>query len=312
MTTQIDPAKDDYVVSVHLRDPTPYAYAPRKFAFKEKEQIREITDDLLARGIIKYSTSPYCARIVPVRKKNGNLRLCVDLRPPNTRVIKQKYPFPLIEDCLARLSDKAVFTFLDLKDGFHQIKVHPDCTKYFAFAMPDGQFEYLRLPFGFFESPAEFQKRIVLILQPLIRANKILVYIDDILIASNTTEENFEGSCTDTQKIGFELNFAKCQFLRKTIEFLGYIILHNNLAMSDRHTAAVKSFPIPENVQQVQCFLGLTNYFRKFVQNYANIARPLHNLLKKSSNFIFDKDCMIAFESLKKALTTRPVLFGII
>jgi len=117
-----------------------------------------------------------------VRKKNGNLRLYVDLRPLNARVIKQKYPFPLIEDCLSRLSDKTVFTLLDLNDGFHQIKVHPDCTKYFAFATPNGQFEYLRLPFGFSESSAEFQKRIVQILQPLIRANKILVYMMTFLL----------------------------------------------------------------------------------------------------------------------------------
>ncbi|CAL1672042.1 unnamed protein product [Lasius platythorax] len=113
-----DTVIDDYSVTVHLKGTSPYAYAPRKFALKEKEQIREITDDLLERGIIKRSTSPYCARIVPVRKKNGNLRLCVDLRPLNARVIRQKYLFPLIEDCLTQLSNKIVFTLLDLKDGF--------------------------------------------------------------------------------------------------------------------------------------------------------------------------------------------------
>lgn len=99
--------------------------------------------------------------LVPVRKRNGKLRLCVDLRPLNNRVEKQKYPFPLIEDCLTRLGNKSVFNLLDLKDSFHHIKVHPDHTKYFAFATPDGQFEYTRLPFGYCESPAEFQKRLI-------------------------------------------------------------------------------------------------------------------------------------------------------
>lgn len=93
--------EDDYCITVNLKNST-YAYAPRKFAFQERRQIREITDDLLARAIIRESTSPYCARIVPVKKKTGELRLCVDLRPLNARVIKQKYPFPLIEDCIAR------------------------------------------------------------------------------------------------------------------------------------------------------------------------------------------------------------------
>lgn len=108
----------------------------------------------------------------------------MDLRPLNSRVIKQKYPFPLIEDCLSRLNGKNVFTLHDLKDGFHQIAVHEDSTQYFSFATPDGQYEYVRLPFGYSEAPAEFQKRIIQILDPLIRQDKVLVYIDDVLIPS--------------------------------------------------------------------------------------------------------------------------------
>lgn len=173
--------QDDYCVRVHLKDTSTYAYAPRKFALAECKQIREITDDLLQRGIIKESTSPYCARVVLVRKKNGDIRMCVDLRPLNSRVIKQKYPFPLIEESLASIHDKSVFSLLDLKDGFHQIKVHADDTKYFSFATPDGQFEYVRLPFGYSEAPAEFQKQILQILQPLVRTGKILVYMDILI-----------------------------------------------------------------------------------------------------------------------------------
>lgn len=181
---------NDYLVSINLKDDSKFAYAPRRLALAEKRQIRDITDDLLKREIIQPSTSPYCSRVVPVSKRNGAMRLCVDLRPLNARVHKQKYPFPLIEDCLAKLGGRSVFTLLDMKDGFHQIRVHPDCTKYFLFATPDGQFEFTRLPFGFSESPAEFQKRIVNILQPLIREDKVIVYIDDLLIPSNSVESN--------------------------------------------------------------------------------------------------------------------------
>lgn len=154
------------MVTVSLKDNLTYAYAPRRFAWTERLEIRKITNNLLARGIIKPSLSPYCSsmRMVPVRKRNGYLRLYIDLRSLNESVHKQKYPFPLIEDCLARLSNKSVFTLLDLKDGFHQIKVHPDHSKYFAFATPDGQFEFSRLPFGYCEALAEFQKRLVHIL----------------------------------------------------------------------------------------------------------------------------------------------------
>lgn len=124
------PIDDGYTVQVHLKDDSIFAYAPRRFAHMERLQIRQITDDLLRRGIIQPSISPYCARVVPVRKKNGHIRLCVDLRPLNSRVVKQKYPFPVIEECLARLSNKKVFSLLDLKDSFHQIAVHKDSTKY--------------------------------------------------------------------------------------------------------------------------------------------------------------------------------------
>ncbi|XP_066597475.1 uncharacterized protein [Prorops nasuta] len=138
----IKKVKDDFMVSVKLRDHTPFAYSPRRFAAAERLQIREITEDLLKIGIIKTSTSPYCSRIVPVRKKSGSIRLCVDLRPLNSRVYRQHYPFPVIEDFLSRLNGKSAFSLLEMKDGFHQIKLHPDSTKYFAFATPDAQYEY--------------------------------------------------------------------------------------------------------------------------------------------------------------------------
>lgn len=143
----------------------------------------------MARDVIQPSTSPYCARVVPVRKRSGKLRLCVDLRPLNSRIEKQKYPFPLVEECLSRLANKSVFTLLDLKDSFHQVKVHEEDTKYFAFT-PDGQYEYKCLPFGYSEAPAEFEKWLVQILNPLIREDKIVVYMDDVLIASETVDQN--------------------------------------------------------------------------------------------------------------------------
>lgn len=147
---------DNYCVRVHLKEQSLYQYNPRRLSYTERKEIREIIDDLLERKIIKPSISPYSARIVPVRKKDGRLRLCADLRPLNHHVHRQKYPFPIIEDYLTRLANKKVFTLLELKDGFHQIRVHPDDTKYFSFTTPDGKYEYLRLPFGYSEAPAEF------------------------------------------------------------------------------------------------------------------------------------------------------------
>lgn len=308
--TNIIPIEDDYLVTVALKDTSTYAYAPRRFAWSERLQIRKITDDLLSRGIIKPSVSPYCARVVPVRKRNGSI-LCIDLRPLNDRVIKQKYPFPLIEDHLARLSNKAVFTLLDLKDGFHHIKLHPDHTKYFAFATPDGQFEFTRLPFGYCEAPAEFQKRLIRILQPLLREDKVLVYIDDILIPSKSIEENLitlREVLLLLKHHDLQLNFKKCYFLRKSIEYLGYMLSPMGISISPRHTEAVRKFPQPTKVVEIQRFLGLANYFRKFIKDYALKARPLQNLLHKTVKFDFNKECILAFETLKRELTSHPVL----
>jgi len=136
--TRYDIVQDNYSVEVHLKDESIFAFAPRRFAHVERLQLRQITDDLMERGIIKNSISPYCSRVVLVKKKNSQPRLCIDLRPLNARIAKQKYPFPVIEDCLSRLVNKTVFTLIDLKDGFHQIKVHENSTKYFAFATPTG------------------------------------------------------------------------------------------------------------------------------------------------------------------------------
>ena len=303
--------QDDYHVKISLKDDSVFACGLRRFAFSERLELRAITDDLLNRGIIKPSTSPYCSRVVPVRKKNNSLRLCVDLRPLNERVNKQHYPFPLIEDCLSRLSNKKVFSLLDLRDGFHQIKLHPDVTKYFAFATPDGQFEFLRLPFGYCDAPAEFQRRLVQILQPLVRDDKVIIYMDDILIATITVGENLDilkETLLLLKCYGLELNYNKCLFLRKSVEYLGYVVSAEGITLSSGHIEAVQKFPTPTKVVEVQRFLGLTNFFRKYIPNYAAKAKPLHDLLKKNVSFDFEEKCLQAFQQLKNDLISKPIL----
>lgn len=304
--------KDEFVVSVNLKDESTFAYAPRRFAFYERNELRRITDDLLSRSI-RVSTSPYCARVVLVKKRSGLLRLCVDLRQLNDRVVKQRFPFPIIEDTLSRLEGKSVFTLIDLKDGFHQLKITPAHTKYFSFGTPDGQFEYLKLPFGYCKAPKEFQKRLNQILQPLIRADQICVYMDDILIHSDSVsvEENLEV----TRKVlmllkqyEMQINYKKSCFLRKEIEYLGYVITSAGFTLSPRHIESVRDFPQPRGVVELQRFLGLTNCFRKFIENYAVKARPLQNLLHKNVAFVFDGKCVEAFELLKRELIAEPVL----
>jgi len=261
--TEIEPINLDYFIKVRLKNESIYSYSPRRFAWAERLQIREVVENLLERNIVKHSISPYCTRIVPVRKRDGNLRLCIDLcidlRPLNERVIKQRYSFPLIEDCLTKLSNKTVFTLLDIKDGFHNIKIHSDHTQYFSFATPDGQYEYTKLPFGYCEAPAEFQKRLIMILRSLIEKDKIIVYIDDILIPTETINENLEilkETLLLLKKHKFQVNYTKCSFLKQTIEYLGYNITSSKITLSPRHTQAVADFPTPKKILELQRFLG--------------------------------------------------------
>lgn len=171
-----------------------------------------------------------------------------------------------------------------MKYGFHQIAIHPEHTKYFAFATPSGQYEFLKMPFGYSEAPAEFQKKVLQIFDPLLRANKILIYIDDILIPTITIEENLKilkEVLIYLKKYALELNLSKCLFLKKEIEYLGYLITANGITMSKRHIQAIIDFPQPRNVKELQSFLGLTNYFRKFIKDYAFKVSCLQALVKE-------------------------------
>lgn len=147
---------------------------------------------------------------------------------------------------------------LDLKDSFRQINVHPNSTKYFAFATPDGQYEFKKLPFDFSESPAKFQKRLIQILSPLVREDKVLVYINDILIPSETVEENLsvlKQVLTILKNYGFEINISKCKFLRKRIEFLRYQISGDGITLSARHTDAILKYKKSSNIIEIQRFI---------------------------------------------------------
>lgn len=208
---EIKTIEDNYCAKVYLKDESFFRYAPRRMSINEKKELDAIIDNLLDRKIIKPSISPYCARVILVPKKNGEKRMYVDLRPLNQRIYPQKYPFPIIDDQLDKLYGKNYFTKLDLKDGFHQIPIHADYTKYFSFATHSGQYEYLKLPFGFSEAPAEFQKRILDIFKDLIREGKILIYIDDLLIATVFKRKlrNITSSVNNHEKIQFRTEYIQ-------------------------------------------------------------------------------------------------------
>lgn len=273
--------------------------------------MQKILDDLLARGIIRESDSPYASPIVLTKKKNKEIRLCVDYRFINKITLRENYPLPLIEDLLDRLRGKRYFTSLDLKDGFHHVNMARDSVKYTAFITPLGHYEYLKMPFGLKTAPDTFQKFINKIFTELIKSGDVVTYLDDVLIATDNIERHLEvlKKCFSLMvQNKLEHHLDKCKFLEKETEYLGYKISDSGISPTNRGVEAVCNFPVPQNIRELQSFLGLCAYFRKFVPGFSLTAKPLYDLLRKNVEFLFCEKQYDAFEVLKKNLMESPVL----
>lgn len=305
--------KVDYEFKLHvIQDHVPFFYRPRRLSQFEKSEVLKITNELMEQGVIRKSNSEYSSPIVLVPKKNdSSLRMCIDYRQLNKITLRDNFPLPLIEDQLDQLKDKRYFTLLDLKSAFHHLTVEESSVKYTSFVTPMGQFEYIKMPFGLKNSPAAFMRYINLIFSNLLNKNKVLIYIDDILVPSLTIQENLD-ILSEVFDLLVENNLTlrldKCYFLQSKITYLGYVINEAGMSPNDAHTDAIKNYPIPRNVHDVQKFVGLTSYFRKFIPNFSIIAAPLYNILKKHSDFKFDEKDLMSFNALKKKLSQQPVL----
>lgn len=295
---------------IDLINNTPITQRPRRFPEKERQIIRNMVEELIKHGIVRESDSPYASQVLLVSKKNGEPRLCIDYRALNKITIPNKNPLPLIEDLIDRLSGYKYFCSLDLASGYYQIKMADDSIAKTAFVTQDGLYEFLKVPFGLTNAPSVFQKIINKILGKL-RFNKVLVYLDDILVPGKTIEETLESlgevlQLFENHGLTFKLN--KCYFLHTKIDFLGYEISNSTIKPTSEKISAVERFPIPENIHHVRQYLGLTSYFRKFILKYAEISKPLSELLHKNRPWGWGLPQQEAFDKLKLALTRTPVL----
>lgn len=299
-------------MQIRLTSDVPFYCSPRRLSYYEKEEVTKILDELLNKDIIRPSDSPYASPIVLVKKKTGELRMCVDYRGLNKIMVRDNYPLPLIEDCLDYLEGKSCFSILDLKNGFHQVNMAPDSIKYTSFVTPQGQFEYVKMPFGLKNGPSVFQRFINNALRDLIRNNKIIVYLDDILIATKTVEEHLVILKELFKRLvsnRLEVKLSKCKFLYRSIDYLGYNASSQGIRPNDFHINTIKNYPMPRNFKELQSCMGLLSYFRKFVPNFSRLAIPLLNILKKDKmSFKLDRDCETAFYTLKEKIVSGPVL----
>ncbi|GFU09251.1 retrovirus-related Pol polyprotein from transposon 17.6 [Trichonephila clavipes] len=246
-----------------------------------------------------------------VKKKDGSSRMYIDYRKLNQKLVKDKFPLPLIADVLDTLQEAKVYSTLDLRNGFLHVDVDEDCRKYTSFIVPDGQFEFNEVPFGLSTSPGVSQRYVSSIFRDLTRKGIVISYLDDLVIPAKNEQEGLEKLkiiFEVAKKCGFEIKFKKCQFLKKKIEFLGHIVEIGTIKPSPTKTLAVRKFPEPTTIKQVQSFLGLTGYFRKYIKDYSKIAKPLCDLTRKENLFVLGAQQKEAFEKLKKIMSEGPIL----
>ncbi|GFX39222.1 retrovirus-related Pol polyprotein from transposon 17.6 [Trichonephila clavipes] len=238
--------------------------------------------------------------------------MCIDYRKLNQKLVKAKFPLPLIEDVLDTLQEAKVYSTLVLRNGFFHVDVDEDCREYTSFIVPDGQFEFNKVPFGLSTSPGVFQRYVSSIFRDLTRKGIVISYLDDLVIPAKNEQEGLEKLkiyFEVAKKYGLEIKFKKCQFLKK-IEFLCHIVESGSIKPSPTKTLAVRKFPEPTTIKQVQSFLGLTGYFRKYIKDYSKIAKPLSDLTRKENLFVFflGTQQKEAFQKLKKIMSEGPIL----
>lgn len=305
------PEACNFEMHIRVENAVPFHHKPRKLSYEENVALKEMIIDMLNRGIIRPSESPFASAVTMVPKKNGKFRKCVDYRCLIKMTIRDHYPLPLIEECRDFLGGKNYFTTLDLKNGYFHVKIAEESRKYTSFVTPFGQYEYNRLPQGLTNGPAVFQRYIHNKLRKLLDAGKIMIYMDDIIIATKDFESHIEIFTEVMERLaecGLMLNFEKCRFAYESIEFLGYAGNKDGLRPTDAHIRAIKEYPMPTTFKKIRSSLGLFSYFRKFIPNYARVAHPLQRLMREGVKFEIDDKCVAAFEELKEKLTTAPVL----
>ena len=302
---------------IKLMDDEPFKERFRRIALPLLEEVWENLQDMLDGGAIQPSKSPWCNAIVLVRKKDGTLRFCIDFRKLNARTKKDSFPLPRMQETMESMVGGPFFSSIDLKSGFWQVQMLEKSWQYTAFTVGSlGMYEFLQMPYGLCNAPAMFQRLMQNCLGEL-NLTYALMYLDDMIVYSNTEEDHLrrlQAVLERFQRHRLKLKPSKCSFLCKQITFLGRESSTDSMKPRNLNLKGIAEMAPPANYTEVRHFLRMTGFFRRFIKNYARIAKPLNNILEgeasklKSEEVTLPLDALEAFEKLKVCCMTTPIL----
>ena len=289
---------------------TPPSRPTYSLSASETVELKKQIEELEKAGFIQPSKSPFGAPILFVKKKDGSMRMCVDYRALNNVTIKNAYPLPRIDELFDRLQGAQYFSKLDLRSGYHQIRIAPDDVPKTAFRTRYGHYEFLVLPFGLTNAPATFMHLMNQTFRKQLDSF-VLVFLDDILIYSKTKEDHDRHIAEVMSILRKEKLYAKaskCEFYKTEVEFLGHMVGRNGVRMMDDKVRAVNDWPTPTSVSHIRSFLGTAGYYRRFIKDFSTIALPLSELTKDNVKFAWTARQEESFRRLKRAVSQGPVL----
>ena len=306
---------------IKLTDPIPFKDTYRRIPPQMYDEVKAHIQEMLDLGAIRPSNSPWASAIVLVRKKDGRLRFCIDLRRLNNRTVKDAYSLPKIESILDSLLGAKIFSTLDLKAGYWQVEMAEECKAYTAFTCgPLGFYECNTMPFGATNAPPTFQRLMHDCLGDL-NMRWCIVYLDDIIIFSDTKEEHLKRLEAVFQKLaaaGLKLKPSKCFLFREEIEYLGHVISGKGISTNPKKVEAVTKWPTPKTVYDVRSFLGFVGYYRRFIKDFSKISKPIREVIPglenqskrtaKKTLIEWTEAANSAFETLKELCTSTPIL----
>ncbi|GKB51764.1 putative reverse transcriptase domain-containing protein [Tanacetum coccineum] len=288
----------------------PVARAPYRLAPSEMKELSEQLKELSDKGFIRPSSSPWGAPVLFVKKKDGSLRMCIDYRELNKLTVKNRYPLPRIDDLFDQLQGSSVYSKIDLRSGYHQLKVREEDISKTAFRTRYGHYEFQVMPFGLTNAPAVFMDLMNRVCKPYLD-KFVIVFIDDILIYSKSKQEHEEHL-----KIILELlkkeelyaKFSKCEFWLPKVQFLGHVIDNKGIHVDPAKIESVKDWASPKTPTEIRQFLGLAGYYRRFIEGFSKIAKPMTKLTQKKVKFEWGDKQEAAFQLLKQKLCSAPIL----